>query len=83
MTEFLAFCTDVPKVTVPAGEVLIESGAVPAQMYVLTSGSVTIERDGVPFARIDTAGAVFGEKSVVLDRPATAPVRAASDIETM
>jgi len=37
--------------------------------------------DGVPFARIDTPGAVFGEMSVVLDRVATATVRAGSDVE--
>jgi CRP/FNR family cyclic AMP-dependent transcriptional regulator len=35
----------------------------------------------VPFARIDTPGAVFGEMSVVLGRPATATVRASSDLE--
>ena len=50
-------------------------------MYVLESGSVTVERDGVPFARIDKPGAVFGEMSVVLDKPATATVRAETDVE--
>lgn len=49
-------------------------------MYVLASGSVTIERDGVAFSRIDTPGAIFGEMSVVLGSPATAAVRAASTV---
>ena len=40
-----------------------------------------IERDGIAFARIETPGSVFGEMSVVLDRPATATVRAAEDVE--
>ncbi|MDP9222186.1 MAG: cyclic nucleotide-binding domain-containing protein [Actinomycetota bacterium] len=81
MTELLALCVDVPKETVAAGDVLIEFGASTSRMYVLASGAVTIERDGVPFARIDTPGAVFGEMSVVLGRPATATVRASSDVE--
>jgi CRP/FNR family cyclic AMP-dependent transcriptional regulator len=79
--ELLALCADLPVKTVRAGEVLIESGAPPSRMYVLAAGEVTIERDGVPFARIDHPGAIFGEMSVVLDRPATATVRAGSDLE--
>ena len=34
---------------------------------------------GVAFARVDTPGAVFGEMSAVLDRPATATVRAVGE----
>jgi len=81
VTDLLALCSELPRETVRAGEVLIESGDVPARMYVLVSGSVTVESDGVAFARIDTPGAIFGEISVVLERPATATVRASSDIE--
>ena len=33
---------------------------------------VIVERGGTPFARIDFPGAVFGEMSWVLDKPATA-----------
>jgi len=62
------------------GEVLIAEGSEPGQMLVLASGEVTIERDGIALARIDTPGAVFGEMSVVLDQPATATVRAAGDV---
>ena len=35
--------------------------------------------DGVAFARIDTPGSVFGEMSAVLERPASATVRAARE----
>lgn len=48
-------------------------------MLVLVSGSVVVERDGTPFARIDTPGAIFGEMSVVLGLPASATVRAAGE----
>ena len=81
VTDLLVLCADLPTETVRIGEVLIEAGSVPSRMYVLKSGSVTIERDGVVFARIDTPGAIFGEMSVVLSSPATATVRASSDTD--
>lgn len=80
MLDLLALCADLPTLAVPAGEVLIESDTLTSRMYVLASGSVTVERDDTPFARIDSPGAVFGEMAVVLNRPATATVRASSDV---
>lgn len=81
MTDLLAFSADLPVESVPAGEVLITEGSQPDRMLVLVSGEVVVEHDGVPFARIDTPGAVFGEMSAVLDRPATATVRAVGDLQ--
>jgi CRP-like cAMP-binding protein len=81
VTDVLARCADLPTLVLPPGGVLIDEGAEPAQMFVLRSGAVTVERDGTPFARIDHPGAVFGEMSWVLDRPATATVRAESEVE--
>jgi len=80
VTDLLALCADLPLRSWQPGEVLIEFGQVASHMYVLTSGSVTIERDGVVFSRIDTPGAIFGEMSVVLGCPATAAARAASTV---
>ena len=80
MTDLLALTSDLPTASVPAGEAVIDEGAPAGRMLVLVSGSVVVEHDGEPFARIDTPGAVFGEMSVVLDRPATATVRAADDV---
>ena len=76
----LEFCADLPTLALPEGEVLIAEGADPSRLLVLISGSVTVEKDGVPFARIDHPGAVFGEMSWVLDRTATATVRAATPV---
>ena len=81
MSDLLALTADLPSIAVPAGEVLITEGARPDRLLVLVSGSVVIEHDGVAFARIDTPGAVFGEMSAALDRPATATVRAVDDLE--
>ena len=81
MTDLLALSADRPVVSIADGEVLIDEGEPPAALYVLVAGQLVIEHDGVPFARVDTPGAVFGEMSAVLDRPATATVRAAGPVE--
>ena len=80
MANLLTFSADLPTRTVPAGETVIDEGDPAGRMLILVSGSVVVEHDGVAFARIDTPGAVFGEMSVVLDRPATATVRAADEV---
>jgi CRP/FNR family transcriptional regulator, cyclic AMP receptor protein len=80
VTDLLNLCAGLPMVWTPAGGVLIEQGERPDRLMVLVDGEVTIERDGTPLARVDTPGAVFGEMSVVLGNPATATVRAASDV---
>jgi CRP-like cAMP-binding protein len=66
---------DLPTIMAPAGEVLIEEGTHVGRLLVLVSGSVQIERDGVPITRVAQPGAVFGEMSLVLRVPATATVR--------
>ena len=80
MLDLLALTADRPDLAVAAGEVVIEEGIRPGRMLVLVSGTVVVERDGVPFARIEHPGAVFGEMSAVLDRPATATVRAVGEV---
>ena len=80
VTDLLQLAADLPAESLPPGAVLIAEGAEPGRMLVLESGTVTVERDGVAVARIDSPGAVLGEMSVVLDKPATATLRAASDV---
>jgi CRP/FNR family transcriptional regulator, cyclic AMP receptor protein len=79
VSDLLALCGDLPQQPWRPNEVIIEAGQMASRIYVLCSGSVTVERDGTTFARIDTPGAVFGEMSVVLGQPATATVRASSE----
>jgi CRP/FNR family cyclic AMP-dependent transcriptional regulator len=81
VTVLLDYCADLPKQSIPAGTVLIAEGQPLANMFVLVSGSVSVERDDVPVARVDVPGAVFGEMSAVLDKVASATVRAKSDVE--
>jgi len=81
MTDLLALAGGRPLATFTAGSVLIEEGTDPERLLLLVSGSVTVERDGVVFARVEAPGSVFGEMSVVLRRPATATVRASTDVQ--
>jgi len=81
VTDLLEHAAGLPLASVPAGDVLLHEGSPPGRMYVLASGSVQIERDGVAFARITAPGAVFGEMSFVLDKPVTATVRATTDVQ--
>lgn len=79
MRDVLDHCADLPLVTVAEGEVLIDQGRPGGPIYVLVSGELTIERDGVAFARVDGPGAIFGEMSALLGAPATATVRVARE----
>jgi CRP/FNR family cyclic AMP-dependent transcriptional regulator len=79
--DLLALSSDLPIVGAAPGDVLIEEGENPGRLLVLVSGAVVVEHDGVTFARIDSPGAVFGEMSAVLDRPATATVRAETEVQ--
>jgi CRP-like cAMP-binding protein len=81
VTELLELGSDLPLEDVADGEVMITEGVVPGRLLLLVSGTVVVEHDGVPFARIDSPGAVFGEMSAILDKPATATVRAVGDVQ--
>jgi len=80
VTDLLALSADLPLSTFAAGDVLIAEGADAGPLFILVSGAVGIERDGVAFARIDNPGAIFGEMAVVLGKAATATVRATSEV---
>jgi CRP-like cAMP-binding protein len=64
---------------VAAGDVLVEQGAEFGAIVILVDGAIAIERDGVALGSIDAAGAILGDMSTVLGRPATATMRAERD----
>jgi CRP-like cAMP-binding protein len=80
VTDLLELSADLPLATFAPGDLLIAEGADAGPLFVLVAGAVDIERDGVAFARIDSPGAVFGEMAVVLQKPATATVRATTEV---
>jgi len=76
----LDMCGDAPLQELAAGTILLPEGSRSGHLYVLKSGSVEILRGETQVAVIDEPGAVFGEMSVLLNRPHTATVRAVTPI---
>jgi CRP/FNR family cyclic AMP-dependent transcriptional regulator len=80
VNDLLGFTEGKPVRALTAGDYLISEGDEPGSLYVLESGALVIEQGGTPFATVDNPGAIFGEMSVILGKPATASVRAAGDV---
>jgi CRP/FNR family transcriptional regulator, cyclic AMP receptor protein len=59
------------------GEVLLTQGEPGGDLFVLESGQLVVERDGIALATISSPGALIGEMSVVLGTANSANVRAA------
>lgn len=65
-----------PQRKLEAGDVLITEGSPGGMLYVLESGRLVVERDGVALATLTEPGALIGEMSVLLGTPNSADVRA-------
>src|SRR3954451_1270092 len=61
------------------GETLIVEGDEIVNLYELRSGTVEVVRGGATVAIVADPGALFGEMSLLLDRPASASVRARTE----
>ena len=79
MSDLLSQCGELPQRRCAAGTTIFEQGDVGGSVFVLVEGTVSIERDDTVLAVLDTPGAVLGEMSTVLQRPASASVRAMTD----
>ncbi len=77
--DIIERCSDLPRQTIPAGTTLVEQGDAFGSIIILIEGAISIERDGISLAVMDTPGAILGDMSTVLERPATASMRAAND----
>jgi len=58
------------------GEVLITQGEIGTDLFVLESGQLAVERDGVKIATIDQHDSLIGEMGLLLHKPHSATVRA-------
>ena len=79
MPDLLDQCDDLPRRQFAAGTTIIEQDDVGGSVFVLVEGTVSIERDDTVLAVLDTPGAMLGEMSTVLQRPASASVTAMVD----
>jgi len=80
MASILDICAGAARTEFPAETVLLSEGETSGQLYILAEGSVEVLRGDTQVAVVSEPGAVFGEMSVLLNRPHTATVRATSPI---
>ena len=66
----------LPIVTYQAGENVLTAGSRTGRLLLLKQGAVVVVKESVEIAKVSEPGAVFGELSVLLDRPHSADVRA-------
>ena len=80
MGSILDICAGLPRQDLAPGAVLLAEGETSGRLYVLAEGTVEVLRGDTLVAVVEEAGSVFGEMSVLLNRPHTATVRAASPV---
>ena len=76
MASILDNCVGAARKEFAAGTILLAEGETSGRLYVLAEGSVEVLRGDTQVAVVREAGSVFGEMSVLLNRPHTATVRA-------
>lgn len=76
MESLLTLAASHPTRAFAAGEILIGQGYQGGDLYILESGQLAVERDGVRIATIATPGSLIGEMSVVLGTANSATVQA-------
>jgi CRP-like cAMP-binding protein len=81
MRAILDHCQDGTARRLAAGDVIIHEGHTTGHLYVLRRGLMEVVKGDTVVASVAEPGAVFGEMSVLLDKPHTATVRAATDAE--
>ena len=76
MASLLTLTFSQPTRSLAPGEILITEGDKGGDLFVLETGKLTVERDGVAIATISEPGALIGEMSVLSGSPNSATVRA-------
>ncbi|WP_417307989.1 Crp/Fnr family transcriptional regulator [Devosia sp.] len=65
----------------PTGAELMRQGARSGSLIVLKEGEIEVLRDGAYVSSTRQPGSIFGEMSVLLDKPHSATVRAVTDVQ--
>lgn len=80
MTDVLDFCEGLKKQTFKSGNTLIAEGDRTGKLYILIEGDIEVLRQDTQVSHIDEPGSILGEMSALLDQPASAHVKALSDV---
>src|SRR5258705_586615 len=78
MREILDYCSGGVRRDVSAGAFVVHEGHTTGHLYVLIEGRLEVIKGDTVVAAVTEPEAVLGERSVLLDKPHTATVRAAS-----
>ena len=81
MANLLTLTTAYPTLRLERGDTLIEAGEARGDLYILVSGRLKVERDGIEIARIAEPGTLVGEMSVLLGTDHSATVTALTPVE--
>lgn len=81
MGSILDKCNGAPQQEFAPGTELLKEGETSGRLYVLASGTVEVARGETQVAVVEDPGALFGEMSVLLNRPHTATVRALTPVK--
>jgi CRP-like cAMP-binding protein len=76
LAAFKKSLDSLPVSTFEPGETVLAAGSTTGQLFILRQGVVEVVRNGLQIATVSEPGAVFGELSVILDKPHTADARA-------
>lgn len=76
MASLLDLASSYPARILEPGEALIQQGGSGGDLYILESGELSVERDGVAITKIVTRNALVGEMAVLTGTAASATVRA-------
>jgi CRP-like cAMP-binding protein len=79
VASLLTLTYSAPTQTLGKGDVLVTQGDHGGDLYVLESGRLIVERDGVDIAAIEAPDSLVGEMAVLLGKAHTATVRADRD----
>ena len=78
MADILDYSADLKIASFKAGTVILAEGERLGKIYILKEGQVEVIRERTQVTHIDEPGSIFGEMSVLLDRPHSATVKALS-----
>jgi CRP/FNR family transcriptional regulator, cyclic AMP receptor protein len=76
MASMFLLTYSAPILELEIGEVLITQGKMGTDLFVLDTGQLAVERDGVKIATIDRSDSLIGEMGLLLHKPHSATVRA-------
>lgn len=81
MSEILDYCEGREARTFKPGQVMIDEGGQDGNLFVLIEGQVEVLRKDTQVSYIDEPGSIFGEMAALLDMPASATVKALSQVK--